>query len=184
MEPITSSFSKIFAKGRRPLILLSFAVIVGSILAGTLSPPDPTLAQEMEGLAQDVQAGGYMVIFFNNAMIAVTFLVPLLGLGSALMASFTTGAALSAIAQQAGENPQTLFLLTVIMPHALIEFSAYSLVLSENIVIMQKILSRKGINDEVGPLVASLILALALLAIGMVVEVLTGQLLTAMIPPV
>jgi F0F1-type ATP synthase membrane subunit c/vacuolar-type H+-ATPase subunit K len=183
MEPITSSFSKLFAKERRPLILLSFIVIVGSILVGTLSPPDPTLAQEVEAMTQDVEAGGYMMIFFNNAMITVTFLVPLLGLGSALMASFTTGAALSAIAEQAGANPQTLFLLTVIMPHSLIEFFAYSLVLSENVVIIQKILSRKGINDEVIPLVMSLVLALALLTIAMVVEVLTGQLLTGLISP-
>jgi len=184
MQSITSSFGRVLAKGRRPLILLSFVVVVGAILAGTFSPPDPSLAQEVEGLAQDVQTGGYMLIFFNNAMIAVTFLVPLLGLGSAVMSSFTTGAALSAIAQQAGTNPQMLFVLTVIMPHSLIEFSAYSIVLSENIVIMQKLLSRKGINDEVGTLLASLILSLALLVVSMVVEVLTGQLLTAIIPPV
>jgi|GEM_PF-3518260 len=184
MQSITSSFGRIFAKGRRPLIVLSFVVIVGAILAGTFSPPDPSLAQEVQGLAQDVQEGGYMAIFFNNAMVTVTFLVPLLGLGSALMSSFTTGAALSALAQQAGTNPQMLFLLMVVMPHSLIEFSAYSLVLSENIVVMQKLLSRKGINDEVGTLFASLVLALALLLVAMVVEVLTSQLLTSMVPPV
>jgi len=184
MQSITSSFSRTVAKGRRPLILLSFVVIVAAILAGTFSPPDPSLAQEVEALAQDVQASGYMAIFFNNAILAVTFLVPLLGLGTALMSSFTTGAALSAIAQQAGASPQMLFLLTVVMPHSVIEFFAYSLVLSENIVIMQKLLSRKGINEEVGPLVASLVLALFLLVVAMVVEVLTGQLLTAMVSPV
>jgi len=182
MESITSSFSRVLAKERRSLILLSFIVIVSCMLAGTLSPPDPALAQEVQGLAQEVQGGGYMAIFFNNAMITVTFLVPLLGLGSALMASFTTGAALSAIAQQTGANPQMLFLFMVIMPYSLIEFSAYSLALSENLVMMQKILSRKGIDNEVGPLMASLIMALALLVIGMVVEVLMIQLLTGLGP--
>jgi len=175
---ITSPLRKVLSKERRPLIVLSFVVLVGSMLAGSFTPPDATLLQALDQLSQEVQSGGYTAIFINNAIIAMTFFVPLLGLGSAFSASFTTGAAMSALAQQAGVNAQFLFLTTMIMPHTVIEFAAYSLALAENLVIMQKLLLRKGINAEMGPLIYTILLVLGLLIVGAVVEILTTELIT------
>jgi len=177
---ITWSLRRALADERRPLIILSFLVLIGTMLVGTLTPPDPALAQELERLVREMQESGYAMIFMNNAMIALTFFVPLLGLGSAFSTAYTSGAAMSAVAATGGINPQMLLLSTIIMPHSLIEFVAYSLALTENLVIMQKILARKGLDNEIGPLLASLVLVLALLLLGTVTEALTIELISGL----
>jgi len=176
-----SPFKEALSKERRPLILLSFVVLMGSMFAGTFTPADPRLLEELNRLVQEVQEGGYAAVFVNNAIIALTFFVPLLGLGSGFSASFTTGAAMSALAQEAGMNAQILFLTTMIMPHAVIEFGAYSLALAENLVIMQKVLSRKSIRAEIGPLVSTVLLTLGLLILAAIVEIITTQILAGLV---
>lgn len=178
---ITSPLRKVLSKERRPLILLSFVVLMGSMLAGSFTPPDATLLQELNQLANQVQSGGYAIIFMNNAIIALSFFVPLLGLGSAFSTSFTTGAAMSALAQQAGVNAQFLFLTTIIMPHTVIEFSAYSLALAENLVIMQKLLLKRGVGAEMRPLIYAVLLVLGLLVVAAVVEILTANLISGLL---
>ena len=170
---MASLFARAIARERRPLILLSFLILIGAIFVGTFAPPDPVLNEELERLLEEVQKGGYAMVFLNNAMIAMTFFVPLLGLGSAFMTSYTTGAAMSVVASTAGANAQALFVTMMLMPHSWMEFLAYSLALTENVVLLQKLVSKKGLENELGPFLASVVLALALLALGTLTELIT-----------
>jgi len=176
---MTRTLLYVFGRERLPLIGLSFAVLFVSTLIGTFMPVDPELAKQIEEAYKQFEQYGPSVILLNNAFASIIMMVPLLGLGSAVYVAYTTGIALASVSSLAGIDPRLSFMFTFLMPHSILEFLAYSLALSENLAICQRILTRKELDKELRYLLATLIMVTIILTIGALVETATINVLGA-----
>jgi len=153
--------------GRGKIFLLSFLILVLFTLFGTFYPPDQNIKNEVEKAVEELKGSSFstvaLKIFQNNAIIATGMLIPLLGIGVSLYSMFSTGVAISSISYGI-MNPQLAFLGVLLMPHGIIEYLAYSLLVSENVIFTYKIVARwKNLRSEVFTLLITLILAYMLL---------------------
>lgn len=167
----------IFSRERLPLIGISLLVLLASMVIGTFAPASPELVQQAQDLVDKVNQYGPLYILFNNGIAMVLMMVPLLGLGEAVMSSYVTGAAISSVSSLAGIDPRIGLIFSVLMPHALMEFGAYSLAMAENLALCQRLLTRKDLHKEIGYFIATLFVSVLLLAIAMIVEVATVNIL-------
>ncbi len=170
---IVRTLLALFSRDRLPLIGLSFIVLLASTFVGTFSPPDPNLAKQLEETLKLYEQYGPLVILINNGLVSIIMMIPLLGLGQAIYIAYTTGVALASIASLAGMDPLLSLLFTLVMPHTIMEFLAYSMALTENLALCQRILTRKDLDKELRYLVATLVMVALMLTAAMLVETAT-----------
>ncbi len=163
----------IFSRERLPLIGISLLVLVGSMVIGTFTPPSTELVEQVKDLVEKVNQYGPLYILYNNGIAVLLMMVPLLGLGEAILSSYVTGAAIGSVSSIAGIDPRIALIFTMLMPHALMEFGAYSLAMAENLALCQRLLTRKDLRQEIGYFIATLGVSVLLLATAMIIEVAT-----------
>ena len=150
----------------RAIVFVLAFVALSSVLAVAsttrLSPQDAAqLNQTVAGI--DPTTVG---IFFNNARVDLVEFVPILGPAFGVYVSYSTGLAISAIAQSApvqGISGLAAFLALLITPIFWMEFFSYSLAVEESVALVLSARSRQTFHSEVRWLTGSVLLAMAVL---------------------
>ena len=121
------------------LVAVFFAVGFTSTIAGALSSMDSSEAQmilrETENIRNIILNApeiGVAVIFGNNLIHCLFMFVPVLGIIHGVYVLYSTGRVLAALGALHGGNPLLLLLSVMVFPHAVMEYVAYSLALSES----------------------------------------------------
>lgn len=130
---IKISFSK-----RVIAMMIFYAISFLSTLAGSISDIDSIeariLVREIEELRNTILKTpeiGTAMIFGNNMIHCLSMFIPVFGLVRGLYVLYLTGRALAALGLVYKSNPVNLVIATFIFPHALMEYLAYSIALSE-----------------------------------------------------
>lgn len=108
-------------------------------------PLDPEVAQRMSNELASLTASinSPLVIFANNAAIALLMVVPVLGTAGGLYVIYNTGIYLSAVAITSGFPPAVLVFIPILTVYGALEFFAYGICINEGIRILLAILSKK-----------------------------------------
>lgn len=167
-------FFKMFSGNRGTIFLIVFVILVATTLAGTFYPPDKTLENELNQMAKELEGSSIysiaLKIFSNNAFIASGMIIPLLGIGLSIYSTFSTGVAISSISNNL-VSPQVAFFGVLMMPHGLLEYITYSLVVTENVILTYKIVGRqKDLKDELKVALATMVLSYFLLLLAGFIE--------------
>jgi len=129
---------KISVSKRLTFMAIFFAVSFASTFAGALSSMDLSDAQmiireteELRDIILKTPGIGIATIFGNNLIYCLLMFVPALGLIQGIYVLYSTGRVLAALGLVYGSNPLYLLFVTFIFPHAIMEYIAYSIALSE-----------------------------------------------------
>lgn len=174
MDPTSNVLLRMFSGNRGTLFLIVFTILVASTLAGTFYPPDKSIADELLKMAEEIKGNDFysitLKIFSNNALIASGMIIPLFGIGLSLYSTFSTGVAISSISYKV-INPQVAFFGVLIMPHGLLEYITYSLIVTENVIFTYKIIGKwKDLKNEVQAVLATMVLSYLLLLLAGFIE--------------
>ncbi len=124
---------------KRVIVMMIFYLISFlSTLAGSISDIDSVEArslvreiEELRNLILKTPEIGTVTIFGNNMIHCLSMFIPVFGLIRGLYVLYLTGRALAALGLVYNSNPVNLVVTTFIFPHALMEYLAYSIALSE-----------------------------------------------------
>jgi hypothetical protein len=151
-----------------------FAVAFILTVIGSLIPISPQSAQQVSNqLNQTVnqnKASGTLpeYIFVNNFSICLVMFIPIIGPILGFFILFDTGYAFSAIAQVQGVPSLLLIFAELLTPVFWIEFTAYSIAISESIWLMRRLLQKRV--WELKNTVILIGVCAGLLALGAIVE--------------
>ncbi len=161
--------------------------IVGFLttLAGSLSSVNIAEAQGMvnqldelrklvEQLTLDIQ---FKFIFGNNLMHCLFMFTPVLGPPYGLYVLYQTGRFIAATGVINGVNPLLLLFTTFLFPHAIMEYIAYGIAMSESLWLLYMAAKRR-LRAELVNACKAIALAAVLLLAAAFIEVWTIQLLT------
>ena len=161
--------------------------IVGFLttLAGSLSSVNIAEAQGMvnqldelrklvEQLTLDIQ---FKFIFGNNLMHCLFMFTPVLGPPYGLYVLYQTGRFIAATGVINGVNPLLLLFTTFLFPHAIMEYIAYGIAMSESLWLLYMAAKRR-LRAELVNACKAIALATVLLLAAAFIEVWTIQLLT------
>ena len=130
---------KVSISKRFMLVAVFFAVGFASTIAGALSSMDSSEAQmilreteNVRNIILNAPEIGVAVIFGNNLIHCLFMFVPVLGIIHGVYVLYSTGRVLAAMGAIHGGNPLLLLLSVMVFPHAVMEYVAYSLALSES----------------------------------------------------
>lgn len=170
----SNPFLRMFSGNRSTIFSIVFIVLIATTLAGTFYPPDKTLENELRRMAEELKGSNMFSIAFkifsNNAIIASGMIIPLFGIGLSIYSTFSTGVAISSISNNV-VSPQVAFFGVLVMPHGLIEYITYSLIVTENIVLTYKIISRgKDLKGELKVALVTIVLSYFLLLLAGFIE--------------
>jgi len=119
-------------------VAVFFAIGFLATLAGSLSTVESSEAKEIVQQVEELREFilnspelGSAMIFGNNMIHCLTMFIPVLGLVRGLYVLYSTGRALAALGLVYNSNPLYLTVITFIFPHAVLEYLAYSIALSE-----------------------------------------------------
>ncbi|KYH41390.1 MAG: hypothetical protein AYL32_005910 [Candidatus Bathyarchaeota archaeon B26-2] len=167
---------------RLKLIAIFFAVGFLSTVAGVLSSVDPSEAQmivrETENLRDTIlntPGIGVAAIFGNNLMHCLLMFVPVLGLIQGVYVLYSTGRVLAALGMLYGSDPLHLMLVMMVFPHAVMEYVAYSIALSESFWLTYVTArgglkaARRELNDAAKMIVVSTVILLLAAVVEMVI---------------
>lgn len=174
MNSVSNPALRMFSGNRGTIFLIVFIILVATTFAGTFYPPDKMLEKELKQMVEELKGSSlYSValkIFSNNALIASGMIIPLLGIGLSIYSTFSTGVAISSISNNV-VSPQIAFFGVLMMPHGLMEYITYSLIVTENIVLTYKIISRqKGLKSELEVALVTMFLSYLLLLLAGFIE--------------
>jgi len=168
-----------FGKGvenRLMWIGIFFAVSVVIMALGASLPVDPLEAQrvtnELETSRQYIATVPF--IFGNNFMHTLIMFTPFLGPIYGGFIFFNTGVVLAMIAVTSGVNVPLLFVFLFLLPHAWLEFIAYSLALSQSVLLTIAILKGR-FRQELTRTCVTVTLCALILFLAAVVEVILIQ---------
>jgi len=149
-------------------IFLVFSLYVtanNTYKTSTMETANQTL-QEIEAQRQTVTA---FDIFINNMLISLSMLVPAVGLAPFLLAWINTGQTIGLLSLATGIPPLQYVSNIVIL--AFPEILAYTVIMSENLLLTYKTLTRTGAKERLTAQTwKSIILYVLLLIIGAVTE--------------
>lgn len=154
--------------------LVIFIIAVLLTIVGSLLPINAKDAQQLSNsLNQTVnqnKASGTLpqYIFSNNIGICLRMFIPILGpiWGFAILAN--TGYALGAISQVQGVSPLLEILVLILTPVFWLEFTSYSIAISESIWLLRRLMQQRG--GELKNTVILIGVCAGLLAVGAIVE--------------
>ncbi|NHV07065.1 MAG: stage II sporulation protein M [Thaumarchaeota archaeon] len=174
MSSVSGSVLRMFSGNRGTIFSVVFIILVATTFAGTFYSPDKTLENELRQMAEELKGSSMLSItlkiFSNNALIASGMIVPLFGIGLSIYSTFSTGVAISSISNNV-INPQIAFFGVLVMPHGLIEYITYSLIVTENVVLTYKIIGRqKDLKGELKVALVTMVLSYLLLLLAGFIE--------------
>jgi mannose/fructose/N-acetylgalactosamine-specific phosphotransferase system component IID len=149
-------------------------VAIGVTFAGTLVPLNSEMANLFADrlgqiIADNNDFGSLAVaIFVNNCRICLVMFIPIFGAMFGLLALFSTGIAVNALAIVQGTSSGSVLLSLVLGPIFWIEFMAYSLGMAESVWLFRRLTQKRW--QELKHLAKLMGVAVGLLAIGAVVE--------------
>ncbi|MBO3762855.1 MAG: stage II sporulation protein M [Candidatus Micrarchaeia archaeon] len=177
MISVANPLLKMFNGNRGTIFLIVFVILVTTTFFGTFYPPDRKLENELRQMVDEFKGSNvYSValkIFSNNALIASGMIIPLFGIGLSIYSTFSTGVAISSISSISNNlvNPQVAFFGVLIMPHGLLEYISYSLIVTENVILTYKIIGRqKDLKNELGVALIAMLLSYILLLFAGLIE--------------
>ncbi|MEM0219083.1 MAG: stage II sporulation protein M [Thermoproteota archaeon] len=177
MISVANPLLKMFNGNRSTIFLIVFVILVTTTFFGTFYPPDRKLENELRQMVDEFKGSNvYSValkIFSNNALIASGMIIPLFGIGLSIYSTFSTGVAISSISSISNNlvNPQVAFFGVLIMPHGLLEYISYSLIVTENVILTYKIIGRqKDLKNELGVALIAMLLSYILLLFAGLIE--------------
>jgi hypothetical protein len=142
--------------------------------AGTLMPLDTEMANMLsDQIGQTITDNNdfsslTVAIFVNNCRICLIMFIPLVGIAFGVISLFSTGVAIKALSIVQGASPSFMLLSLIIGPIFWIEFTAYSLGMTESVWLFRRLL--QGRWNELKRAALLICIALGLLALGAVVE--------------
>jgi hypothetical protein len=156
------------------LIFLIVFVILSAILA--YSSTVPLSQSEASSLSQGVEGikGTTIGIFENNVKIALLEFVPGFGPAFGVYASYSTGLAISALAQsspKSGISGIELFLILLLTPIYWLEFTCYSMAVEESIALIASVKNNIFRLSEWKWLIGSVVFVIATLFVSAQLEV-------------
>jgi len=123
-------------KNRLLVFLFAFFLCIVVTSIGALSKIDNLEAQviieDFKRIEEMLQTAGIQLIFGNNMMYCLVMFIPFVGPIGGFYVLYSTGKILAALSSVLGVDPMLLFLNLLIYPHAWLEYSAYSLAISES----------------------------------------------------
>jgi len=133
----TSSWLGKGVENRLLWIFVFFVVSVAVMAVGASLPVDRLEAERFydEFKTESQYIDMVPFIFGNNFMHTLIMFVPFLGPIYGMFVFFNTGIVLAMIAVASGVNVPLLFVLLFLFPHAWLEFIAYSLALSQSLLL-------------------------------------------------
>ena len=166
------------------VMFITLAVIIAVFIVGAYTPLSEeyasflanTALKKFEHILRSDFPHMMLGIFLNNASICLLVFIPVAGVALGLLAIYSTGLVMSALAIVSNKSRDFLLAHVFSTPHTWIEFLAYSIALSENIIltytIIAKFLFRKNLDltGELKTLAKEVVIALALLILGAIVE--------------
>ena len=120
-------------------ILFALAVVIMAV--GASMPVDPVEAERIyDELQKELQQiGNVQFIFGNNFMHTLIMFTPFLGPIYGMFIFFNTGTIIAIMAAAYHVSPGLLFVLLFLFPHTWLEFIAYSLALSQSVLLTMAI---------------------------------------------
>ncbi|MEN3047727.1 MAG: stage II sporulation protein M [Candidatus Caldarchaeales archaeon] len=118
------------------------------------------MSEELSSIATSINSP--LMIFANNAAIALLMVVPLLGAAAGLYVIYNTGLYLSALAITSGAPPTLLAVVPLLAIYGVLEFFGYGICFSEGLRLLRAITRRK-LRPEIRP--TSLMVAMGLLVL-------------------
>ena len=109
-------------------------------------------------------------IFINNAKIAFSMFIPLLGIGVGIFSGFSTGMVFNAIAATSASLNGISPLLILITPFGLMEIIAYGLAISRSGMLFHSLLKRKHWREYLLSTVVEIGIVVVLLLSGAIIE--------------
>ena len=158
------------------IAILFFALSFATTLLGSLSNISLSEAQsimeDIEGFRKilDTQSLGTALIFGNNFIHCLIMFIPILGPLYGFYVLYNTGRVIAAIGIISGNNPVSLMLALFILPHALIEYIAYSLAMSESLWFTYMAI-KHNLREELNNACKLIVLSAALLLLAAFIEV-------------
>ncbi|MEM2917190.1 MAG: stage II sporulation protein M [Candidatus Bathyarchaeia archaeon] len=155
-----------FLEEKKMLILVIFFVVaLFATLVGTYSPISYTEASETEKeLKELAQHSTVSSIFGNNYMLCLFMFAPVIGPIFGIYVLYNTGWVIGAIAVSRGVDRALMFTSIFILPHAWLEYLAYSLAMTQSVWLLLKIFKGQFGKEVVPTAILIALDALILLA--------------------
>ncbi len=161
-------------------ILIAVASLFTLIALSIAVPPPSWLVNELTKTVSELQKitaartplGLAMIIFVNNARIALLFSIPLANIAiyiPVMLMTAWTGRMLAELI--AGKSWPTALAMLLASPHSYLEFIAYSIVLVEGVLLGLKLVKRRASRADLYVYGLHIAMALALLALAAIAEV-------------
>jgi uncharacterized membrane protein SpoIIM required for sporulation len=162
---------------RKRIYSITIILVIGVFLLfiGSLVPVSPQEAKQLSNsLNQTLPSHKFSItnvgiIFSHNLFICLIEFVPVIGPIWGFLSFFLTGIGISAIANVQGLPPLSVFLILAILPHTWLEFTAYSIAITESIWLLRRLL--QGRWQELKNTAILIGLCAILLFIGAIVEI-------------
>jgi len=168
-------WTKASARRKRVFSIIAvFIVALGVTAIGSLTPMDPTQANEITGNFDDLKNRDVVAqtayILGNNFLICLLMFVPVIGPILGLSIMFNSGTYVGAIAAASNFPPIFALFALLVTPVGWLEFAAYSIGMAESVWLFRRLLQRRGIKELKNTSVFISICAI-LLTVGAIVEV-------------
>ena len=150
---------------RATLFILAFVALSAVMAVASTTRLSPDQAAQLNQTIAGIQPTT-LGIFFNNARVDLIEFVPIVGPAFGAYVSYSTGLAISAIAQSTpvqGISGLEAFLALMITPIFWMEFFSYSLAVEESVALVLSARSRQAFRGELHWLLGSVLLAMAVL---------------------
>lgn len=158
--------------GKRMMMTLFLTLLLlGLLTAGSLLPMTTEEAQSLLEEFEKLFQGrlGIIEIFLNNLTVTLIAFIPFVGPFIAGFIIFQTGRVFGAVAASTGIPAAFLILLAIIAVYGILEFMAYGVAFSENIILSYSIL-RKSMRSELRWLLLSIFMSASLLLLAATIE--------------
>ncbi|MGQ9479080.1 MAG: stage II sporulation protein M [Thermoproteota archaeon] len=157
--------------GLFPITILVLSLVF--ILSSTI-PMERSLAEkiysEYVSSVESINLENPFEIFLNNFSISVLMMIPLVGFGFSIFASYVNGMTISAISLVENLNPLLISLWLVSRPFGILEFLAYGLASAQSLSSMFAI-ARKRVRKELKSYVSTILIVACLLLAAAFIEV-------------
>ncbi len=119
---------------RRGAVAIVFVILILTTFVGANLQIDPSEARNMvKSLEEMVSYVALSVIFGNNFMHCLIMFTPVLGPIYAGYVLYSTGRVFAAFGYVSKISPNLLFVTTLLLPHAWLEYLAYALAVSQSV---------------------------------------------------
>lgn len=122
------------------IVVIFFVVALFATLSGTYSPISYSQANETERELKEIaQHSTVSSIFGNNYMLCLFMFAPVIGPIFGIYVLYNTGWVIGALAVSRGADRAVMFASIFILPHAWLEYLAYSLAMTQSVWLLMKI---------------------------------------------